>query len=110
MLHRAGKPEFFCLGRIAAPAHEICNRNRERFVQDVFPSNVACANWERGSPAEEVARVCQAYLENIFSHEGSETMLSYPLEHALRLLIEACSDETTASVLEQFMQDSIRTK
>ncbi|MDZ4067239.1 MAG: hypothetical protein U1E06_10395 [Tabrizicola sp.] len=104
MLHRAGKPEFFCLGRIGAPSDEICNRKPERYVESVFRAPVTCANWHVGRPRDQIDRVCQDYLEKIFRYKGGRVPLSYPLEHALKLLIEACRDDRAAVVLDRFMQ------
>lgn len=103
LLHRAGKPEFFCLGRIAAPAHEIRKRTPERYVEEVLRSELACVNWEAARPTDEIVRVCQAYLKSLFQHEGVRIPLSYPLEHALKLLIEVCNDARLASVIDRFM-------
>jgi hypothetical protein len=104
MLHRAGKPEFFCLGRIAAPSDEICNRRPERYVERVLRADVESANWRAGRPKDEILRVCQDYLDKAFFYRGDRIPLSYPLEHALKLLIEACRDDGAAAVLDRFMQ------
>jgi hypothetical protein len=104
MLHRAGKPEFFCLGRIAAPADEICDRRPERYVERVFHATVKCANWHAGRPKDEIRRVCQDYLDKTFLNKGKRIPLSYPLQHALMLLIEACNDECAAKILDNFMK------
>src|SRR5262249_43311689 len=104
MIHRAGKPEFYCIGRIGAPAHEIVERKRERYVERVLTPDVACANWEAEHPSEEIHRICESYLRQRFSR--GTRILSYPLEHSLTLLIEACKDPAAASVLDQFMRDA----
>jgi predicted nucleotidyltransferase len=104
MLHRAGKPEFFCLGWIAAPAHEIINRKPERYVECVVKANVERANWNAGKPREEIIRVCQAYLNETIRYKGSRVPLSYPLGHGLSLLVEVCRDDYAAVVVDHFIQ------
>jgi hypothetical protein len=105
MLHRAGKPEFFCLGRISAPSYEIFQRRPERYVECVLCADVECVSWRVSRPKDEILRVCRAYLEKRFSDSVIRIPLSYPLEHALMLLIEACQDNDAAAFLDDFMLD-----
>jgi hypothetical protein len=108
MLHRAGKPEFFCLGRIAATSDEICKRRPDRYVERILAADVEYANWQAGRPKDEILRVCQAYLDRMVRYDGLRIPLSYPLEHALTLLIEVCRDDSAAVVLDRFMRDDLR--
>jgi hypothetical protein len=108
MLHRGGKPEFFCLGRIAATSKDICARDPERYVEYVIAAPVECANWSTGRATEEISRVCRDYLSKAFKHLDVRIPLSYPLEHALRLLVELCEDERAAPCLDRFMQEPLK--
>lgn len=101
MLHRAGKPEFYCLARIAAPADEILEREPERYVDRVFPAPVGRANWRMGHPSAEISRMCRAYL----AKEIVPIPFSYPFEHGLQLLVEVCADERAAAVVDSFMHE-----
>jgi hypothetical protein len=100
MLHRAGKPEFYCLARVAAPENEIRRRKPERYVDRVFAADGKRANLRTGRPSAEISRVCNAYLAS-----KRQIPLSYPLEHGLQLLIEACANERAAAVIDSFMQE-----
>lgn len=98
MLHRAGKPEFFCLGFIGASSAEICQRTPERFVERVGEAGVGRANWRSGRARDEIARICGNYLS-----KQNVTPLSYPLEHALMILIDLCEDERAGSAIDEFI-------
>jgi hypothetical protein len=104
MLHRAGTPEFFCLGRINAPFAEIATRRPERYVEQVFAPNIQGANWRLGRSSDEIRRVCESFLENRLDGRDDRIFLSYPLQHALVLLIEACRDNGAAAILDRFMR------
>jgi hypothetical protein len=104
ILDRAGKPEFFCLGRVGALFSEICDRRPERYVERVVAAGLKRADWHADRPAHEICRVCQDYLEESFTYRGARIPLSYPLEHALRLLIEICQDSAAAAVVDEFMK------
>jgi DNA-binding XRE family transcriptional regulator len=102
MLHRAGKPEFFCLGKIDAPSVEIVGRSRELYVQSVFPGGES-ANWDR-RPRDEIVRVCKSYLRQTFRKGAGERIpMSYPLEHGLKLLIEICQHKDAGPVIDDFI-------
>jgi hypothetical protein len=107
MLHRAGKPEFFCLGKINATATEICDRKPERYVECVLRSDVQHANFRTGKPSAEIRKVCSDYLDNRIDEHGEHIPLSYPLEHALVLLIEVCDETESAGVIDRFMLKQI---
>jgi hypothetical protein len=105
MLHRGGKPEFFCLGRIDAPSKEISDRKPERYVQRVLvATNVKQANLQVSQPSKEISRVCRDYLERAFvNQQGKRIPMSYPLEHGLKLLIEACEMDGSSQAIDQFI-------
>jgi len=108
MLHRAGKPEFYCLGLLGATADKIRGRKPERYVEEVLKPEMAHAIWNIGRPSSEIARVCQAYLDEVLRHRQGRIPLSYPLEHALKLTIELCQDWQAGPVLDQFIQTSLK--
>lgn len=107
MLHRGGKPEFYCLGRIDASSDEICSRDPERYVEKVLTSGVKPANWSAGRAAEEICRVCQDYRDKPLHDKGVRVPLSYPLEHALNILIEVSLDFVAAKSLDNFMREDL---
>jgi hypothetical protein len=98
MIHRGGKPEFICLGRIFAPGRQICERKPERYVEYVVPAAVQSVDWNLGPPTREIRRVCRDYL-----NKTVPLALSYPLEQALRILIDLCDNERAAKVIDNFM-------
>jgi hypothetical protein len=110
MLHRAGKPEFFCLGYIAETSDRIIERRPERYVEYVMPAPVEPARWSAGRPRDEIARVCKDYLGKTFNIEGIQIAKSYPVEHALMLLVELCEEPRTAGVLDRFIGDTLKTE
>lgn len=105
MLHRAGKPEFFCFGRIFATARKVYERKPERYVDYVFAAAVEVANLKAVRPRDEVRRVCRAYLDQFLSRKDRYP-LSYPLEHGLKLLIELCENESAGDALDRFIRQS----
>ena len=107
MMHRAGKPEFFCLGVLGATADKIRKRDPERYVWKVIKPEMARAIWDTPHPTKEVARVCQAYIDEARRREQGRIPLSYPLEHALKLTIELCGDVHAGPVLDQFIRTSL---
>ncbi len=102
MLHRGGKPEFYCLAKIDATYNELSERVRERYVESITRANFEHANWQRGRPCDEITRVCTDYLRNI-GPGRRRVPFSFPLQHALMMLIEACADEPSRNVLDRFM-------
>jgi hypothetical protein len=76
MLHRAGKPEFYCIGWIDAPAIELLRRKPERFVERILSFDLECANWGAGPATSEIDRVCRSYLSGKLSHQGREIRMS----------------------------------
>ena len=68
---------------------------------------MACANWRATQPSNEIRRVCQEYLDSGIVDKGKRIPLSYPLEHALKLLIGLCQIEGSAAVLDQFMREEL---
>jgi hypothetical protein len=101
MLHRAGKPEFYCLGWIDAPAHVVRDRRPERYVERVLDT-ATYANWDIDRPRDGIRKVCRSYLDTV-SQSGVHIPLSFPLEHSLRLLVAACDDSEVASVVDNFV-------
>lgn len=105
MLHRGGKPEVYCLARIGARFLELNSRARERYVERVLKATVNPADLHCVHPRYEVMRVCEEYLTKNLYDEGRRMRLSYPLEHSLKLLIEACRDESAGKVVDRFFRD-----
>jgi hypothetical protein len=102
MIHRGGKPEFICLGRISAPASHISGRRPERYVEYVVPVPVRPADWTTDPPTREIRRVCRDYLS-----KADGIALSYPLEQALKILIDLCDNEDSARALDKFMEQRV---
>lgn len=104
ILHRAGKPEFFLIGKIDAVAQEICDRRKEQYVQRVLTSGVEPLNWKSAHLAGDLIRVCSDYLKRTYLDSRAQRIgLSYPLEHSLRILIDVCRNEAAASKIEAFL-------
>ncbi|BAR57660.1 hypothetical protein NK6_4493 [Bradyrhizobium diazoefficiens] len=104
MLHRAGKPEFFLIGRIDALAQEICDRRKELYVQRVLTSGVEPLNWKSVHLAADLIRLCSDYLQRTYLDSRAQRIgLSYPLEHSLRILIDVCRNEAAAFKIEAFL-------
>lgn len=102
MLHRAGKPEFFCMGRIEETGEALCMRGRERYVFEVQQAPVEPAVWGGQVRASaEVRRIGQEWLSAL-RKPGQTNPPSYPLEHGLELLVEICEDPEAAAV-DDFM-------
>ena len=106
MLHRAGKPEFYCVGLIGAAAEELYRRKPERYyVKNLkIISDVPAIDWTRQSPAREVHRVCTSLLEM----KDQLISLSHPLEHALMLLKDACEPGPAADALNVWLSDALQ--
>jgi hypothetical protein len=102
MLHRAAKQEFYCLGYMDGTEAEIRDRKPERYVAQVFSAEVGRVDFGSKHPTEDIIRICSAFL-------GKRTIvpLSYPLEHGLQLLLEACADGRTAQVLDVWCHEGI---
>jgi hypothetical protein len=108
MLHRGGKPEFYCLGWIDAPAKELIGRKPEKYVTAIRSIPGDKADWRHPKPSCEVARVCRAYVKASEVDEEVRIDPSYPLEHGLHLLIEACIDEACSTVIDRFVHNQIK--
>lgn len=102
MLHRGGKPEFYCLAKIDATYDELCAREPERYVERITRANYQRADWQRNRPCDEIAQVCKHYLGSI-GPGRRRVPFSYPLQHALMILIDACADEPSRQVLDRFI-------
>jgi hypothetical protein len=111
MVHRLGKPEFYALARIDAAAQAIRSRTPEdRYVDQVVLADVGPINLGNGNiPSEEIARACEQYLGKRYADsQGREMPMSYPLEHGLRLLIEACTLDAHRAEIDEFMSKNFQ--
>jgi hypothetical protein len=108
MVHRLGKPEFYALARIDAAAQAIRARKPERYVEQVVLAGVDPITLNGPArPSVEVARACQQYLGARYTDaQGRQMPMSYPLEHGLHLLIEACASDGHKSEIDAFMLKS----
>jgi hypothetical protein len=102
-VHRGGQPEFYCIGKIYAPERTIRNRKPEKYVKAIFTAGIESADWTMEHPQNEVRRICERYLTKCFNNDN-QSPISYPLEHMLKHLIEACKNEETGSVIGRFMR------
>jgi hypothetical protein len=107
MIHRGGKPEFFCLSRIGATAGELQTRKPERYVESILPlpSGVDPVDWSL-QPTQEIARVCSGYLQHSFEYKDKSVPQSYPLEHALKLVIDLCGSRACVRSLDEFLSNA----
>jgi hypothetical protein len=105
MVHRLGKPEFYALACIDAAAQAIRARKPERYVEQVVLAGVDPINLNGiKRPCDEIARACQQYLVARYTDaQGRQMPMSFPLEHGLHLLIEACTTEGHKATIDSFM-------
>ena len=105
MVHRAGKPEFFCVGTIRATAAEIVARPvTDGFTYGTLIGSLQPIRREKGVAAE-ISRICKEYLQiNYQNSSGSTLPLSFVLEHQLKHLVEACGDPQQAQVISTFVE------
>jgi hypothetical protein len=101
MLHRAGKPEFYCLGYIHARATEIMQRKPDRYTDRVIRPEVGRVDLDSAHPTIDIARICGSYLD-----KENELPMSYPLEHGLQLLLAACENERSAKIIDSWCQQT----
>ena len=111
MLHRGGKPEMYFLGFVDAEMSELIHRKRERYVAAVVPAvKVRPIDWSSEPVAPSIERACADYLKQLRSIgriEGRLVQVSAPLEHGLKLLIEACQDAACSRSITNFANASM---
>jgi hypothetical protein len=104
MIHRTGKPEFFCIGKIDETARDLILRKPERyFIDRLGTASDNPLNLNNEDIAPEIIRICRDFLENHTTSNQPRIPISYPLEHGLLLLIEACENPISASAINDFM-------
>jgi hypothetical protein len=104
MLHRGSKPEFYFVSAIHAEYDEVINRRpADKYVAKVIMAPVAIANWTASRPSIEIRDLCKSYLKGL-EYNGRNVVPSYPLEHSLELLVEECSKDDTALVIDEFFR------
>lgn len=107
MLHRGGKPEFYCLGMIDATAKEITQRKPERYVDRVITSGLGQVDWNSRRIPAEIQNLCRDYLDRPIRSENVIIPLSYPLEQALRIVIDVLEDTVAGVRIEEFVGKSL---
>jgi hypothetical protein len=107
LVHRGGKPEFFCLARLPKTMEEIRSVTPQFFEgwysEQAF-SHDASAIDLKGDLVAEIRRVCRHYSDatRIFSDPEKirRYRLSYQLMHGLALLEECLSDADSVAALK----------
>jgi DNA-binding winged helix-turn-helix (wHTH) protein len=102
LLSGCGKPEFYCLGYIAAKAAEIRSRTLEEFIDSIIPAQVGRARLNGERPSNEIACISERYLAK------KELPMSFPLQHSLKLLVDLCKDKRAASAIDVFIHEAIQ--
>lgn len=90
MLHRGGKPEFFCVARLPFTSEQVHasmpTRHERRFTQRSESASAERVDSD-GNIRSEIIRVCTHFSNAGFdSIDPQRLKLSYPLHHALDLL------------------------
>lgn len=98
MLHRGGKPEFFCVARLPFTAAEVHGamptRHETRFTQHSESADAQQIDFSKDIRGE-VVRVCSYFSDAALGEIGAQALkLSYPLHHALDLLAETMASES----------------
>mgnify|MGYP001302906684 CR=1 FL=1 len=108
MIHRVGKPEFYALGKIDAVAGVLRNRwPYDRYVEEVLVGGIdPIIVGGGGEISESILKACSQYLDarSDKTNKIGRLPMSFPLEHGLHLLREACSNRESASAINVFMQ------
>jgi hypothetical protein len=110
LIHRAGKPEFFCLARIDKTMAEIgalVPKRRERKYTQKTLCHDAAALSAKGSLKDEITRVCHHYFDsNRDPSERERTRrhrLSYQVMHGMALLVACLEDEESLQYLQKVL-------
>lgn len=113
MLHRGGKPEFFCVARLPYTADEIHaampTRHETRFTQHSESASTRQIDMTKDIRAE-IVRVCSHFSQAATDRIDAQALkLSYPLHHALDLLAEALATPSPrAQALADFVAAGLR--
>lgn len=113
MIHRAGKPEFFCVATIPFTLREINQMGvsrAERHFTNRTQTNDGRPLDKTIDPAKEISRVCKFYSDksNIEIIINSPIQLSYPLSHGLDLLSEAVMFDGVGDQLATFVAANLK--
>ncbi len=106
LFHRAGKPEFYLIGRIFGEAAKIIERDPEFFVEQVcYNINSPRVDLSAPQPSKAVGELCEYLLKaRILSRDRKfKVPWSYPLQQAMQILREACKDPECAEVIDTFL-------
>jgi 8-oxo-dGTP pyrophosphatase MutT (NUDIX family) len=107
LIHRGGKPEFFCLARLPETMDSIravTPKFREGWYSEKsFPHDASAINFKENLAAE-IQRVCRHYSDTTRLFSDPEKIrryrLSYQLMHGLALLEASLSDSESVAALK----------
>jgi hypothetical protein len=114
LLHRGGKPEFFCIGKIDCSLDKIMavrvSRSEKKFTEKLaFHGDIEFAVPRldyAGLTGQKITEFCDKYLSEFQNrrNKGTESGgCSYQLEHGLILLKEAAADPSQATKVADFL-------
>jgi 8-oxo-dGTP pyrophosphatase MutT (NUDIX family) len=111
IIHRAGKPEFFCLARIDRTITEIealkTKRKESTYTQKSLAHDASALN-PRAPFKEEITRICRHYFDPSSTPSDVEVThrhrLSYQVMHGLALLEACLTDPQSVDVLKNVLQ------
>lgn len=113
MLHRGGKPEFFCVARLPYTADEVHaampTRHENKFTQHSESASAQQIDMTKDIRTE-IVRVCSHFSQAATGRIDAQALkLSYPLHHALDLLAEALATPSPrAQALTDFLAAGFR--
>jgi hypothetical protein len=113
MLHRGGKPEFFCVARLPFTSQEVHaampTRHERRFTEHSESADATQMD-VNGNIRAEVIRVCTHFSRAAIDEIDPQRLkLSYPLHHALDLLAETVATANPqAQQLVDFLEGGLR--
>jgi hypothetical protein len=108
-VHRGGKPEFYCIGRIYLDSLSITRRSDREF----YTRDVSMLGSGRISASVSIEQKLGVLFRSL-AVEGYDTTalarrarMSFPLEHAGKLLVEACADKESLEAITTFLLPNI---
>jgi len=110
LIHRGGKPEFFCLACLPLTMRELQKRKPRRieliYTEKLFAHDASCLDQTRDLKSQ-LLRICDHYSSttHFFANEtvARSFALSYQVLHGLALLKEALADAESSPLILRFL-------
>jgi hypothetical protein len=118
LVERSGKPEFFAVGRIDAPADLILSRRHRRverqYTEAIIPYHRRRIVQGIEAIHVQIGDICNEYLENKDKDKDKDKVdcdwtISSQLRLGLLLLSKACEQEVFGRIVDEFFYRSLDT-